>query len=214
LQPEDRNPEFSSYHPDFYLTDYDIWHEHFGIDREGNVLQWFKNKVPYLTARDYYQAGINWKRGIHAKYRTALIETYSFENAEGSLITNLKKKLAERGVQIESRKPEEILPLIKKSSYYEDFINLLHTFLGLMKSNAKAPDDILAKGGDRRLKVFMDVFKPIYYRYEAELRKLSQVDFNDMINLAAGYIANGNFSKKYKYILVDEFQDMSLGRYV
>lgn len=34
-----------------------------------------------------------------------------------------------------------------------------------------------------------------------------------MVNLATSHIANGEFEKKYKYILVDEFQDMSLGRY-
>jgi len=213
LEPEDRNADYSSYHPDFFLTEYDIWHEHFGVDREGNVPQWFKTRPPYPTAKEYYQAGMNWKRGVHAKYGTSLIETYSFESAEDSLISGLKKKLMDRGVLLEPRKPEEILPMIKKSAYYEDFINLFHTFLGLMKSNAKTPNDIIGKGGDRRLRVFMDVFRPVYNRYEALLRQSSQVDFNDMINLAADHIATGSYGKPYKYILVDEFQDMSLGRY-
>ncbi|MCR5862561.1 UvrD-helicase domain-containing protein [Flavobacterium sp. J372] len=213
LEPDDRNADYSSYHPDFFLTDYNIWHEHFGVDREGNVPNWFKTKSPYPTAKEYYQAGMNWKRGIHAKYGTSLIESYSFENAEGSLISNLKQKLVQHGVILEPRKPEDILPLIKKSAYYEDFINLFYTFLGLMKSNAKAPDDIIAKSRDRRLKIFMDVFKPVYHHYETQLRNRSHVDFNDMINHAADYIATGNYSKPYKYILVDEFQDMSLGRY-
>lgn len=213
LEPADRNANYSSYHPDFFLTDYEIWHEHFGIDREGNVPEWFRAKPPYSTAKDYYQAGIAWKKGIHAKYGTTLIETFSFENAEGTLISNLKKKLLERGVKLEPRTAEEILPMIKKSAYYEDFINLIHTFLGLMKSNAKAPDEITSKAGDKRLAIFINVFKPLYHQYETKLRKAAQVDFNDMINLATDYIGGGNFTKSYKYIMVDEFQDMSLGRY-
>lgn len=110
LEIEDRNPTFGSYHPDFYLTDYGIWHEHFGVDRQGNVPNWFKGKPPYPTAKDYYQAGISWKRSIHTKYGTNLIETYSFENAEGSLISNLKKKLVQLGVILMPQKTEDLLP--------------------------------------------------------------------------------------------------------
>ncbi|WP_162842761.1 UvrD-helicase domain-containing protein [Mucilaginibacter pineti] len=68
LQPEDRQADYSSYHPDFYLTDHEIWHEHFGINRDGSVPSWFKTKPPYPTGKDYYQAGIKWKEQIHAKY--------------------------------------------------------------------------------------------------------------------------------------------------
>ncbi|AWH86330.1 hypothetical protein HYN59_14975 [Flavobacterium album] len=213
LAPEDRNPDFGSYRPDFYLTDHDIWHEHFGVDREGNVPNWFGTKQPYTTAKDYYNAGISWKRAIHAKSGTKLIETYSFENAEGSLIANLKKKLRAHGVALEPRKPEDILPLVKKSAYYEDFMNLIHTFLGLMKSNARHPEDIQSRGRDRRLAVFLDVFKPLYQRYQEHLHKNSAIDYSDMVNQAAGHIGRGDFTRPYKYILVDEFQDMSLGRY-
>lgn len=213
LAPEDRNADFGSYNPDFYLTDYEIWHEHFGVDREGNVPAWFQTKAPYPAARDYYNAGISWKRGIHKKLGTKLIETYSFQNAEGNLISSLKRKLVENGVELKPRKPEEILPLVKESPYYESFINMIHTFLGLMKSNAREPDTIAARTGDRRLKVFLDVFKPVYRGYEDRLRKDSALDFNDMVNHAAKHIASGEFKRPYKYILVDEFQDMSLGRY-
>lgn len=213
LPSEDRNPDFGSYHPDFFLTDYNIWHEHFGVDRSGNVPEWFNVKQPYPTAKEYYNAGINWKRSIHTKLGTTLVETYSYENAEGNLIANLKKRLIELGVQLEPRKPEDILPLVKESPYYEDFINLMHTFLGLMKSNAKYPEDINVKRRDRRLAVFLDVLKPVYRCYEERLHNASEIDFNDMINQAAQHISQGDFTKPYKYILVDEFQDMSLGRY-
>lgn len=213
LALEDRNPDFGSYHPDFYLTDYNIWHEHFGVDREGNVPDWFSQKPPYPTAKEYYNAGIQWKRGIHAKLGTTLVETYSYENADGNLIANLKRKLVEHGVQLEPQKPEDILPLVKKSAYYEDFINLIYNFLGLMKSNAKYPEDISVKGRDRRLAVFLDVFRPVYRRYQEQLQNESKIDFSDMINQAAEHISRGDFARPYKYILVDEFQDMSLGRY-
>ncbi|HTD98371.1 MAG TPA: UvrD-helicase domain-containing protein [Mucilaginibacter sp.] len=213
LEPEDRGANHASYHPDFYLTDYQIWHEHYGIDREGNVPSWFAVKPGYATAKDYYHALIKWKEGIHEKYKTKLIKTYSFENKEGTLLSNLKQRLLDQGVIFAPRTKEEILPMVKDGVHYADFMDLVYTFLGLMKSNGKTPDRIVPGFGHKRLKIFVGVFQSLYGEYEAELRRRSQIDYNDMINRAAEYFSRGDFKKPYRYILVDEFQDMSLGRY-
>ena len=213
LEPEDRNPTFGVYQPDFYLTDYQIWHEHYGIARNGDVAKSFTTRPPYKTARDYYHAGMAWKDQIHEKYKTRLLKSYSYEAAEGNLIRNLKERLLAEGVEMRERNPEDILELINKSADYEDFINLTHVFLGLMKSCGKLPDDLKPNKGDKRFRVFLDVIGPLYYAYEKHLKGIPAVDFNDMINHAAQHFRNGEFKKPYKYILVDEFQDMSLGRY-
>ena len=213
LEPEDRSANYSSYHPDFYLTDYNIWHEHYGIDQEGNVPQWFTAKQGFASAKETYHAGIHWKDGIHKKYNTTLIKTYSFENRNGTLLSNLKKQLVKHGVTLTQRSPEEMLELVKKSEQFEDFINLIHTFLTLMKSNNNTPAELSGRQNKKRFKVFMDVFTPIYQEYERQLAKKSEIDYNDMINHAALHFEQGDFKKSYKYILVDEFQDMSMGRY-
>ncbi|MBD1385897.1 UvrD-helicase domain-containing protein [Mucilaginibacter rigui] len=57
------------------------------------------------------------------------------------------------------------------------------------------------------------IFDPLYQVYQARSAQEYEVDFNDMINDAASHFRNNDFKKTYKYILVDEFQDMSLGRY-
>lgn len=214
LEPEDRGANHASYHPDFYLTDYAIWHEHYGIDREGNVPSWFAVKPGYKTAREYYHALIQWKEGIHQKYQTKLIKTYSFESKEGTLLANLKQRLLDHGVVFQPRDPGAMLALVKAGAHYEDFMGLVYTFLGLMKSNGKTPDQ-LVRGllVHKRLKIFLGVFGPLYGEYESELRRRSQLDYNDMVNRAAGCLERGEFAKPYKYVLVDEFQDMSLGRY-
>ncbi|WP_448701998.1 UvrD-helicase domain-containing protein [Mucilaginibacter sp. AW1-3] len=212
LNEEDRNADYGAYRPDFYLPDYEIWHEHFGIDRNGDVPKWFRKRPPFETASDYYHAGINWKEQIHTKYKTRLIKTYSYENQEGKLLTNLKENLIKEGVILRERNPEELLELMKGSEQYTDFMDLIYTFLGLMKSNGKTPDMILPKG-DKRLHVFLDVFNPLFTAYERHLDRLSSIDYSDMINHAAQHFSAGKYTKPYKYILVDEFQDMSLGRY-
>jgi len=213
LEPADRNPSFGVYQPDFYLTDYQIWHEHYGIARNGDVPKSFTARPPYQTAREYYHAGMAWKDRIHGKYQTRLIKSYAYEASEGNLVHNLKERLIAAGVEMRERNPEEILGLIKKSADYEDFINLIHVFLGLMKSCGKLPGELTPHKGDKRFRVFLDVIGPLFNAYDQYLKSIPAVDFNDMINHATRHFNNGEYKKPYKYILVDEFQDMSLGRY-
>src|SRR4029077_14367500 len=40
-----------------------------------------------------------------------------------------------------------------------------------------------------------------------------EIDFNDMISSATEYVRDGRFPVSWKYIIVDEFQDISVGRY-
>ncbi|MFM7682171.1 MAG: UvrD-helicase domain-containing protein, partial [Bacteroidota bacterium] len=64
-----------------------------------------------------------------------------------------------------------------------------------------------------RYKAFLEIFKPIYDSYQNYLSNRNEIDFSDMINLASKFIERGDYKSKYKYILIDEFQDISMGRY-
>lgn len=213
LKPEDTDYNRGQYKPDFYLKDHDIWHEHYGIDENGNVPNWFSYSPPFKSAKEYYHSIMNWKEAIHTRYQTKLVKTYSYQNKNNQLIPSLKKQLLDLGVELKRRDPSEILEVIQASTYYEDFMNLVYVFLNLMKSNNKNPDYFKSIKRDKRLTVFMDVFKPIYQRYQSKLSTDNAIDFNDMINEATKQINQNNYKKQYKYILVDEFQDMSIGRY-
>lgn len=66
----------------------------------------------------------------------------------------------------------------------------------------------------KRKQAFLKIFKTIYDQYEGLLKENNKYDFSDMIVTATDRIYNC-YEKNtfdYKYILVDEFQDMSLGR--
>jgi ATP-dependent exoDNAse (exonuclease V) beta subunit (contains helicase and exonuclease domains) len=213
MEREDRNPDFQSYQPDFFLPGYGIYHEHYGIDENGDVPDWFKSSPPFQTAKEQYHHGMRWKDSIHQKYGSKLIKTYSFQSRNNTLLRSLKTQLVAHGVVLEKRPGEEVLAKIKKLDHYEDFMNLIYTFLSLMKSNNASVKSLKEKSTDQRFSVFLDVFGPLHQSYEQELSRTSAIDYNDMVNHAADFIQNGAFPKTYKYILVDEFQDMSLGRY-
>ena len=67
------------YRPDFYLPDYNVYLEHFGVNKN--------NRAPWLTPieEQKYIEGMQWKRNLHLKNRTTLIETYSHYVASGVL---------------------------------------------------------------------------------------------------------------------------------
>lgn len=213
MKPEDNNPDFGTYQPDFYLPAYKLYHEHYGIDENGQVPDYFDYRPPFRSATEQYQSGMAWKQGLHEKNGTKLIKTYSFQHKKGALLHALKLQLLAHSVMLEKRAPEEMLEDIKKMEDYEEFMNLIYTFLGLMKSNNRTPDELKAKSADKRFRVFLGVFDPLYQAYQQELTRTSSIDYSDMVNLATTMIAGGQFKKPYRYILVDEFQDMSLGRY-
>ena len=60
--------------------------------------------------------------------------------------------------------------------------------------------------------VFLDIFNRVQQRYEQLLAEAGDLDFHDFINRAAGHIGDRRWQTRYRYVLVDEFQDISAGR--
>ncbi|MEH7749380.1 3'-5' exonuclease, partial [Neobacillus drentensis] len=52
-----------------------------------------------------------------------------------------------------------------------------------------------------------------YLFYQEQLSKRNKIDFNDMINGATDVIRNGKVTFPYKYIIIDEYQDVSVSRF-
>ena len=88
--------EYSQYTPDFYLPDYKIYIEFYGIDKDGNVPSWFSPGKNGENASEYYQAGMKWKKSTHEKCGTTLVECYAYEGSK--LFSNLDSKLKAHGV--------------------------------------------------------------------------------------------------------------------
>jgi DNA helicase IV len=199
-----------AYQPDFYLTDYNLYIEHFGIDRAGNT-------APFIDAQIYRQ-GMEWKRKLHRDSRTKLRETYSYQRSEGVLLEELHSILKEAGVKYAPRSENEIFDALKERGYTTQLGDLIKTFLTHFKSNQLGLDELKARaaasGDSERAQLFVEVFSYFYERYEAELLKTSnEIDFNDMISKATHYVETGRYKIPWKYIIVDEFQDISVGRY-
>ena len=210
---EKRYPHTSQrYQPDFYLTDYDIWLEHFGIDRKGNT-------APYID-RAKYHGEIEWKRAIHKQNNTRLLETYSWQKSDGILTTHLNKLLKSKGITYAPRSQDELIKALQEAGYTTQLAVLVQTFLSHFKSNQMSLADLAKKTKDSsnagRALAFAELFQFFLERYQSELDSKTprEIDFNDMISLATRYVQTGRFAVPWRYIIVDEFQDISVGRYL
>lgn len=212
--------EIKDYLPDFYLDDYNIYIEHFGLNRN------CENHLIGGKSSEEYVKEMEWKRKVHKKYGTTLIETFSYYQSENRLLTRLAEKLQAQGVEfneIDYREVYRILLENKTIKEWEDFIVLLKTFIELFKGNnydeTKFKEFYDYGGGlkdsfskDRTI-AFLKIVEEIYNDYEAYLLKIKKIDFNDMINKASDCIVKNGLDLPYKYIIVDEYQDTSFTRY-
>lgn len=64
-----------------------------------------------------------------------------------------------------------------------------------------------------RNRMLLDLLDPVYRAYMAYLRDNRRIDFAGMITGATDAIRSGDYRHSYKYVLIDEYQDMSLPRY-
>ena len=206
------------YRPDFYLTDYDIWLGHFGIDKHGRAkwLSEFQEKQ--------YIKNMHKKRVKHRLCRTKLLETYSWYNRDNILLDKLREMLEKSGVVFQPLSEQEIYHKIIKqdSSFGAEIISLITSFINLSKSRGLAAGRLrqFIKNSETnnkflsaRQNLFLDFTLPILEKYNSALSSRSEIDFNDMINWAAKLVQQKGVIQDYDYIIIDEYQDISAARF-
>ncbi len=216
----------SQYRPDFSIyfekrgATKRIYLEHFGVDEHGLVPDWFaKDKnISYEEANQKYNDGITWKKAAHEKFGTQLLVTSSADFHYSDIRDKLRKLLNDAGVPIQEKTDEELYDLVlpKGSKQEKAFIRLVVTFVTLVKSSCKSVKEVLkqAKKADDERSVFIikNIFQPVYEHYINALNDSKQIDFTDAI-LQATEICRTSHPIEYDYIIVDEFQDISVDRY-
>lgn len=219
-------PDFSIHFKDSHGNDKRIYLEHFGVDKNGNVPLWFgEGKYGgWQTANIEYNRGIQWKRSTHATYGTVLLYTTSAMFHDGTIYKNLTRQLVNAGVPMHLKSDEEIKKdLITRNKTVEKTVSdLICSFVTLMKANRKTVDELIEKMQSnhdypkewikRNTEILNTIMMPFFNAYERALANRGQIDFTDCILKATDFCADGNHHN-YRYILVDEFQDISVDRY-
>lgn len=202
------SPLYRQYQPDFYLPEHKIYVEYYGIDREGNT-------APYVDREKYHQ-GIAWKRQVHAEKGTRLIELYHYELQEGGLFDAIDAQLAALNVDYQPLPPEAVLATLLEFGAISGFATLLADLLKRYRANCYEQGQVEAAianaSNPEQVDAALSLLKPILNDYQALLDREGQIDFDDMIGKAIQYVREGRFRSPWRYILVDEFQDISEAR--
>lgn len=216
----------SQYKPDFSIYfEKDnkikrIYLEHFGVDEHGLVPIWFAKDrgMTYEDANKKYSDGITWKKAVHEKFGTTLLVTSSADFHFFDIRDKIKILLEKVGVSIVEKTDAELYASVLPANSKQEkaFIRLVATFITLMKSSCKKVDVILQQAecaeDERSVFIIKNIFQPVYKRYVAELKESGRIDFTDVI-LQATDICRSLHPVKFDYIIVDEFQDISVDRY-
>ena len=185
------------YFPDFYLPDYGIWIEFFGLDSKGKTRKDIDNEK--------YNEQKDWKIKLHQEHNSKFIDLYYADIQDKTLFEKLENKLNQYEVEFNEKGALEVWELIKQSYIYNEFVDLVINIISFVKIKVYN-DGIEAIDKLTTLKD-MVFFKHIFNDYMEMLKKENKIDFTDMVLNGIDKIKSGIYKKNYKHILVDEFQD-------
>ncbi|MGC3956355.1 MAG: UvrD-helicase domain-containing protein [Propionicimonas sp.] len=191
------------YRPDFYYPRIDVWHEHWALGADG------KPPASFVG----YEDSVRWKKAIHQRYGTRLIETTWHDVLSLRGLSDLAGELRRFGVTLDWN-PDRPIPGPAPIDH-ERLARLMRTFLSHVKANSLTPLDLQARlqaSPSPRTRLFLDLFWPIHDRWEQQLRASKLVDFDDMLRQATDLLEHDPTLNNYELILVDEFQDTSRSR--
>lgn len=235
---EERVDENKTYEPDFTIeyAGKTIYIEYFGMSEciENNKL--IQKRVRRYNRirrkKEQYQRA-------HLEYDFINLD---YRNPDGNYLETLKNELLKRNVNLKRISDEEIFDRMisnNKSAEFFKLTSLMIEFISILKNMLVDNIDYIF---DKRIKEIeneqfkelyysadnesekncrigaLNFLKEIYYFYQDELIKNDMIDYDDMINDSYKYIIkdlkNNNTNIRYKYIIVDEYQDITFQRFL
>lgn len=168
-----------------------------------NNIKYVYNNSFYLTDYNVY---ISYKNNI--KLKNNIIINTKYLN-----IQSLINELLSYKVKINPVSNKELLKILKNNGFYIEMSSIFETLINLIKNNNQTIKNIKKLKLNHNDKVLLSLLEPIYLKYNEYLKINNFIDFNDMINLSTNCIKENLFIHNYKYVIVDEYQDISHGRF-
>ena len=211
--------------PDFFLPQFDLYWEHWAIDQNGNVPEWFGDTK---TSEKYKWGMEKKKQNFLNQTKYGLIESFGHElNStnyddviESKLLTKLTEKFPNKKFGISRLTFDQIIndswycreSLKSTSGDIANFITIAKTYNLVSKDIQQRLEN--EKWTVKQLK-FTKLALIIYEKYQQYLILNNYIDFSDMINLAVKALNEKDslYENAIDHILIDEYQDISAQRY-
>jgi DNA helicase-4 len=216
---EDRNRRKSGHNSpsknaDFYLPETDVYIDFYHLDEQGNT-------PPYIN-QVAYQKTIKCKRERYKQQGTRCVELRYSQYAKGKLNSVLKGAANKMQLKTTPMSAEILFCTLQKSKRMTELADLFCKLINLYKASfsskfsVKSVMENVVKTGIasdiKQVRLAYTLLLPIYQQYQKHLKEHDEIDFEDMINEATTYVENGRFLAPWRYIMVDEFQDISQSR--
>lgn len=206
------------YTPDFVISQGDkiCYIEHFGISESGENDRYSQDEL------DAYKKAVRDKITLHRQHGTKLIYTFSAYKDRRPLTVHLREKLEKAGFELKPRSNKEVMEMLvagEENRYVRRLINLICRFISNFKVNGYNAEEfnrMYHSTQNVRSRLFLDICNDCYLEYERWLKENNAVDFEDMINESARLLKEVKEMKQklsFKYIIVDEYQDISRQRF-
>jgi DNA helicase-4 len=210
--------ERRQYQPDFFLPELNIYIEYYGVDENGDT-------APYINKGEYHES-MQWKRETHTQLQTDCLEFTYAQHKKGQLLSCLEQSIVERQILLESLTEEEeqqpkfetlteeqMFATLHESGRISVLAKIFSQLVGLYKAaclDSRLENKVIANSTDpKQTRKALELLKPILTAYEKHLKSHDDIDFEDMVNKAIAYVQAGRFHSPWRYIMVDEFQDIS-----
>jgi len=186
------------FHPDFYIPDANLYIEHVS-----------KKSYPIKDKEEQFNKG-----------KLLLVKTFESMTADSALFNLTLDNIVKNRLPENFHKTQSLSFREELNKYLEDvkkFLVLVMQITDLIKVENTDLNSILDKSQQdqhERIRTFYKLAIPIIENYISYCTNKSYLDFNDLISKTISLLKNQidikhQIQKTFKYILVDEFQDVN-----
>ncbi|MFC6154792.1 UvrD-helicase domain-containing protein [Nocardioides yefusunii] len=189
----------SQYCPDLRYPGIDLWHEHVVPDAE----------VTQLHEGPRHEDTMEWRRRVHERHGSTMIETVESEVVGGWGLKKLSDTLINRGVT-----PVWNPDALGDHAHvrHDDLVRLVRSFMTQVKStgNTRASLDLAWRrnGRSHSTRLFLDLYWPIHEAWQARLEAEGVNDAEDDLTQATTALESG-LDMGFTTVLLDDAQDVS-----
>ncbi len=206
----------TQYKPDFYLPELDLHIDFWDLQE-----QELSTHLPDIEQLNSCKEHI---ASLHKKFETVLV-TLDNSNNDVDLIDQVKSEINQHCQQFNLKnqynKPSisVLVKQLKEHELFNQLSQLIGLFIGHFKNSHLNIDELInnepATYNDKRVQVFIRLMYPLLEAYDNTILQSQSLDYADMIKQALCISQQNDFhlatnhQYDFKYILVDEFQDIS-----
>ncbi|WII08984.1 UvrD-helicase domain-containing protein [Methanomassiliicoccales archaeon LGM-DZ1] len=182
-----------------------------GTGSDGKPCRWFLKNRP--GAEGEYMNELAKRRKSAEAEGCRVIEVTAGERLAGNLRPLLKKRLEATGISFSDIHSDRLEAAVKDPVVRLQLVSRLSSSLILLRDTGKPPEEVYPDGGPPAERLMLmslrKLLEPMISAYTEYLRREGAVDFSDMLNLAAEEVRSGRYRNPYRWVIVDEYQDLA-----